>query len=687
MGEGIPGQDCPADGGEGRTLKGVVEALAQGLKIEIPPWSKTLAGGDIQERDIFRNYRRPEGAEFKTKEPRLTMQRALGPIGYRIVDAGNPTNPKERGKGENKMQLADLFLVNKYWKTALSGIVTSGKAELKPIDDPDLSSTNAYWKISDHSPVLMLGSTGKYDLGTYKAFHTMPAAAKKAIKRSQKSWSKLGERLDNLGLKAAETQGASQFDEIMGILAGPLDGPDETLIGALSKLALTLGESIAETGKTLSAEQKMALTELERWRPYYTYDVGEEAPDKDEDSDKDEGSDKDEVSGKGEGSGKKDPDKDEDSDKDEGSDKDEDSGKDEGSGKKAPGKDEDKKPGVPPGSGASGLEVDWGRGQIEWIANSCYLSALIHVFASHDAFSDLLDPIKNPISANDHPAESSFQRDSGLGKLVTALREPKAIIPKEDMKNFMTHLSTLGGMLVPRWGTAKEEVAKEASKKAVEATEKGETIGVQQDAAEILEKVLNKLFPSTEVAPVFQDTIRSLTGSSSWEVGSPLPFTTIQLPLGETTGSIGEALLDYTKPEPVDIGQEIAQHTKQKRFTSLPNVLTIVLGRFRYTEQTGRVGKIMREVKADETLKIPADSLSQTLKDSVGEVTYRLLHVVSHTGETPSGGHYISYGRTTSGQWYEHNDTRVGERRKILEPSDLTAALDTGYIYVYVRNP
>jgi uncharacterized UBP type Zn finger protein len=35
-------------------------------------------------------------------------------------------------------------------------------------------------------------------------------------------------------------------------------------------------------------------------------------------------------------------------------------------------------------------EVNWPTGQMVNVSNSCYLAALIHVFASHQVFSDLL---------------------------------------------------------------------------------------------------------------------------------------------------------------------------------------------------------------------------------------------------------------------------------------------------------
>jgi hypothetical protein len=138
---------------------------------------RTAFGGDPLPVDFFRNFRRPSkhpstdpDAHLSDPGPRLTMERALQPLGYRIVAGGNPTNPKERGKRENKMQLADLFIINKYWRTALSGIVAPGTGEVRRVDDEALHATRTYWKISDHSPVAMVGSSDREGVGAYQAF-------------------------------------------------------------------------------------------------------------------------------------------------------------------------------------------------------------------------------------------------------------------------------------------------------------------------------------------------------------------------------------------------------------------------------------------------------------------------------------------------------------------------------------
>src|SRR5262249_13752413 len=114
-----------------------MKLLAPGMDLDVD-WNSTWAAGDIREADIVRNFAGLTTGKPQGKTPRFTMKRALGPLGYEIVDAGSPTNPKEHGRGANKEQLADLYLVNEYWKTTRSGIVVAGSAELKPVDDSKL---------------------------------------------------------------------------------------------------------------------------------------------------------------------------------------------------------------------------------------------------------------------------------------------------------------------------------------------------------------------------------------------------------------------------------------------------------------------------------------------------------------------------------------------------------------------
>jgi ubiquitin C-terminal hydrolase len=226
--------------------------------------------------------------------------------------------------------------------------------------------------------------------------------------------------------------------------------------------------------------------------------------------------------------------------------------------------------------------------------------------------------------------------------------------------------------------TKKEALAKEAGKQAAEATKAGRGFGLQQDAAEVLTQLLDLLGSPGGMRVKVKSLLQPVAGGNiSFSTESQ---TAIALSLSGGVTSIAEALTRYTTLE--EVTYQGKRHHKRLVLDSLPRVLTITLNRFR------QGAKITREVAATDPLKIPRNCLSQDLKNQVKDqdVTYRLLHVVHHSGETPHSGHYTSYGRLQgTGDWYKHDDARWYARRAVPSAGALQSALSTGYIYVYVR--
>lgn len=257
----------------------------------------------------------------------------------------------------------------------------------------------------------------------------------------------------------------------------------------------------------------------------------------------------------------------------------------------------------------------------------------------------------------------------------------------------MGYLDRLGDMLVPlgraeKTGAQKTQVAKQASKDAQQATRAGTAYGVQQDASEILTKVLD-LLGATDALKVPAASVLT-PGEGGASTVTPEVSATLGLTLGADEGvaSVADALRHFSTMENVQAGKPLRAHTKQYLFTGLPQVLTIVLNRFTYT--AAGPAKIDRLVEATDPLRIPEERMSNALKQSLHDqpVTYRLEHVVHHAGETPRSGHYTSYGRFPgSDTWYRHSDPGKPRRRLITGPQALRQHLGSGYIYVYVRNP
>jgi hypothetical protein len=256
-------------------------------------WERSLAGGEISEFGIRRNYRRViEGKEIEDDQiegPEATMELALRHLGYKVVVAANPTNPKEKGAGENKMQLADLFLVNEYWPTAMGGIVTPDDAKLKQVDTRKLSATATLTKISDHAPVAMIASTVPNDPDVHGAFRMPQSASAQIAEMNQNAWERMRERLLSVWVQSRDDDVAvkkqmekiksvnKQIEKIKSALWEPLLSTEEEA-GVLG-LVRALRESIQNgPNEDLDPEQKKAMQEalrdLREWtRPYYVTDI------------------------------------------------------------------------------------------------------------------------------------------------------------------------------------------------------------------------------------------------------------------------------------------------------------------------------------------------------------------------------------------------------------------------------
>jgi hypothetical protein len=641
------------------SLAEALRLLAGGAAYNVS-WSHVLGAGIIGENDIVRNYRRPEGSTATHPEPRLTMARALEPLGYRIVAAGSPTNPKERGRGENKMQLADLFLVNEHWQTARSGIVTPSQGQLKPMDDAELSATRTYWKISDHSPVLLLASSQPYDLGPFRSFDVAPTAEDEAVGVNQAVWDHVARSLD--GLDAGRTSVADQVAAIKKLLAQPLVGPTRDVEDEVRALVRALGRNV-ELGanEELIDEQAAMLAYLEAWdHPWYTVDMSEQKPSEPL------------VGPLGSGTA--------------------------ALATTATTTMTPPHRGAPHGRGLGGRGLgggglgggggqapNWPTGQIVNVDNSCYLSAIIHVLADQQAFRDALTS-----NAALHVANQKglgLRNQGGLRDLVAQLQRPAVTISAADMQSYMRYLDQLGGLLVaPEPAPSGDAKAKQ---QAVQVTRAKEAYGHQQDAAEVLGHLLDLLeAPATtrvgltselRQPPVGPHQVGTLVSST------PESHPVLMVPLVPGITSITAALRRYSETETVKAGYPLTDHHKQILFTTLPDVLTIALGRFR-RDAYGVTHKLTGTVTPEDPLVIPDQCLAANL---VGQKrTYRLHHVVHHRGRTPSSGHYRSYGKLPgTDTWYEHDDTGWPDRRTVLATRDARDALDTGYIYVYVKVP
>jgi hypothetical protein len=136
-------------------------------------WTRPRVAGDMRESDIFRR-------QHVVQSLLMTMEPALEAIGLTIVHGTAPTNPKATGKRDNKDQLADMIMVNKFIKTFHSGALPFDVERPTAFDDELLTSYRTFTQVSDHSMPFALLSTEPDDPEVYKRFRVHPGASEAA---------------------------------------------------------------------------------------------------------------------------------------------------------------------------------------------------------------------------------------------------------------------------------------------------------------------------------------------------------------------------------------------------------------------------------------------------------------------------------------------------------------------------
>jgi uncharacterized UBP type Zn finger protein len=128
--------------------------------------------------------------------------------------------------------------------------------------------------------------------------------------------------------------------------------------------------------------------------------------------------------------------------------------------------------------------------------------------------------------------------------------------------------------------------------------------------------------------------------------------------VGLETGNLHGALSSLVAPETVEKytfpGDRKGRAVRQSTFVSLPSILPIQLGRFKYNLEASVSEKV------NDRFEFPDEiDLSQFTMDPKTSMPYRLSTIVTHSG-TPTNGHYVTYVQIGD-RWYEFNDSGVRE--------------------------
>ncbi|XP_013763370.1 uncharacterized protein LOC102201228 [Pundamilia nyererei] len=184
------------------------------------------------------------------------------------------------------------------------------------------------------------------------------------------------------------------------------------------------------------------------------------------------------------------------------------------------------------------------------------------------------------------------------------------------------------------------------------------SVSVQGDAAECFEKILSLTSP--EASQIFQGVLthRNKCSTCSTETGTDDPFWTLPLQLVQSDikdYNVAHAIAKYfSQSDASGVNQLYCDQCGCKCDAAIklemrhhPDVLTLLLKRFRFDHRYQEHVKIKRAVTAPDTLQIPENQ------------TYELYAFVEHFGDLRSGHYTVTIKSQDDDRWYNFNDTCV----------------------------
>ncbi|XP_039899536.1 uncharacterized protein LOC120741012 isoform X3 [Simochromis diagramma] len=189
-------------------------------------------------------------------------------------------------------------------------------------------------------------------------------------------------------------------------------------------------------------------------------------------------------------------------------------------------------------------------------------------------------------------------------------------------------------------------------------TSERDEVSVQGDAAECFEKILSLTSP--EASQIFQGVLthRNKCSTCSTETGTDDPFWTLPLQLVESDirdYNVADAVARYfSQSDAGGVNKLYCDGCGCKNDAAIklemrhhPEVLTLLLKRFKFDYRYQEHVKIKRAVTVPDTLQIPENQ------------TYELYAFVEHFGDLRSGHYTVTIKSQDDDRWYNFNDTCV----------------------------
>lgn len=367
-------------------------------------------------------------------------------------------------------------------------------------------------------------------------------------------------------------------------------------------------------------------------------------------------------------------------------------------------------PGAPSTTTAlRGERIDVGIGAVPHIQNSCYIASLINLFAASPAYRDMIQQNRPPPQVPDGPAVEPSQVQvlcQRLDAAITALRTPGEHVTEAMIRDVRDTLRALGWLqapdvVVPKTATpdatpkapttvigstgtpdvapkspapvtVPDATPKSGTASAKPLPSSGEALVAQQDAAEILQKLLGALnLPATMT--MGEQGRKKQAMDADFVNHNPLtPTGLIQLPISApNVTTLEQALKKYCAVEQVENWGE-----KLITFRALPRTLTIALKRFDFLNY--RAAKNYRRLEVPQEFVMPNECLHPALDGQ--QFRYKVVSFVEHQGAY-GGGHYIAHAKHADGRGYRNDDLQDGTRKE--SEQELNESLARSYLYVF----
>ena len=270
----------------------------------------------------------------------------------------------------------------------------------------------------------------------------------------------------------------------------------------------------------------------------------------------------------------------------------------------------------------SGSDVSDSPKGLSNIGNSCYIGSIMQFMALDETYAGLF--------LNALPVETTplpVRQLQLLGRPIIQKLQAKQSVTVEELTSFRQSLLHNGWLQGNELRIASQQDASELFVFLTDKLKLDEQLGVTTDY-------------SMQGGDAQVDSLESMLVLSEIEEGIDLNTLLERNMFGRVENFRNELNVPYLR-----------------KFSSLPEVLTIQIARFQYSRELQRVVKVDMNVPVpQQKLIIDDDFIEDDNEDD--DVEYHLESFILHIGDSPTQGHYVGYFKRDD-QWYGYNDSVV----------------------------